>query len=266
MTVIAISGTLTVSKKNTNTFADHSRSIINFHKYIFCSGFEDLDIDIALKNRTGESYDPNTTIYVILYGITGHQNEVSTLVWDSPFSLENNALKLKATIDMNEHDIINVNNLSFKKCFNKNKKSMKNLQDGSENGDAVNVNQLNENESTLVKFIHGKITEVKNDLGTQNDQFISNLNDPICDYSFLNWKVFEFYVTDENDYDGSLLDRKPNPLFYHMEQSDINKQPVVVPNGHAGKAYFSFSTEECLYLDFNLNIRNNTLVSLLFIV
>ena len=253
VTVSATRGTLRVSKTNTNTFADHSRSIINFHKYIFSSGYEDLDIDIALKNKAGESYDCNETIYVILYGVTGHQNEVSTLVWDSAFSLENNALKLKATIDMNEHDIINVDNLSFKNFFDMNKKQIKNIQDGSENGDAVNVKQLNENESALVKFINGKITEVKNNLGTQKEEFISNLNDLICDYSFLNWKVCEFYVSDGNDYDGSLLDRKPNAPFYHLEQSDTDKQPVAVPNGHAGKAYFSFDVEECLNVDFNLN-------------
>ena len=76
-----------------------------------------MDINIALKNRAGESYDANTTIYVIVYGVTGHQNEVSTLVWDSAFALENKALKLKAKIDMNEHDIINIDNLSFKDSF-----------------------------------------------------------------------------------------------------------------------------------------------------
>ena len=80
VSVGATSGTLNVSRTNTNTFSDHSRSIINFHKYIFSSGYEDLDIDIALKKKAGENYDPNTTIYVIVYGVTGHQNEVSTLV------------------------------------------------------------------------------------------------------------------------------------------------------------------------------------------
>ena len=84
-----------------------------------------MDIDIALKNKTGESYDSNTTIYFIVYGVTGHQNEVSSLVWDSAFSLENNALKLKAKIDMNEHDIINVDNLSFKNSFDMKKKPIK---------------------------------------------------------------------------------------------------------------------------------------------
>ena len=98
VSVGASSGTLNVSRTNTNTFSDHSRSIINFHKYIFSSGYEDLDIDIALKNKAGENYDPNTTIYVIVYGVTGHQNEVSTLVWDSAFALENKALKLRGNV------------------------------------------------------------------------------------------------------------------------------------------------------------------------
>ena len=95
VTVSATSGSLTVSRTNTNIFGDHSRSIINFHKYIFSSGYEDLDIDIALKNRAGGSYDPNTIIYVIVYGVTGHQNEVSTLVWDSAFALEKKSFEIK---------------------------------------------------------------------------------------------------------------------------------------------------------------------------
>ena len=227
VTVGATSGTLNVSRTNTNTFSDHSRSIINFHKYIFSSGYEDLDIDIALKNRAGESYGPNTTIYVIVYGVTRHQNEVSTLVWDSAFALENKALKLKANIDMNEHDIINVDNLSFKDYFDMGGKEIKNLGDGIENGDAANIKQLNEYENTLVTFINrkitevnGKITGVKDNLGTK---IIKDLNDAICDYSFSNWKVCEFYVTDGNDYDGSLRDRKPNGPFLKLEQSDTDK-------------------------------------------
>ena len=255
VTVNATSGSLTVSRTNTNTFGDHSRSIINFHKYIFSSGYEDLDIDIALKNKAGESYDPNTTIYVIVYGVTGHQNEVSTLVWDSAFALENKALKLKANIDMNEHDIINVHNLSFKSILDMGGKEIKNVGDGTENGDAVNVKQLNESENILETYINGKITGVDKNLGAQKVELIKDLNDAICDYSFSNWKVCEFYVTDGNDYDGSLLDRKPNGPFLKLEQSDTDRQPVVVANGHAGKAYFSFNQGECLNVDYNLNNR-----------
>ena len=259
VSVGATSGTLNVSRTNTNTFSDHSRSIINFHKYIFSSGYEDLDIDIALKNKAGENYDPNTTIYVIVYGVTGHQNDVSTLVWDSAFALENKALKLKANIDMNEHDIINVDKLSFKDYYDMGVKEIKNLGDGNENGDAVNIKQLNEYEDNLVAFINrkitevdGKITVVKDNLGTK---IIKDLNDTICDYSFSNWKVCEFYVTDGNDYDGSLRDRKPNGPFLKLEQSDTDRQPVVVANGHAGNAYFSFNPDEWLNVNYSLKDR-----------
>ena len=255
VTVGATSGTSNVSRTNTNTFGDHSRSIINFHKYIFSSGYEDLDIDIALKNRAGESYDPNTTIYVIVYGVKGHQNEVSTLVWDSAFALENKALKLKANIDMNEHDIINVDKLSFKSTLDMGGKEIKNLGDGNENGDAVNIKQLNEYEDNLVNYISRKITEVDKNLGAQKVELIKDLNDAICDYSFSNWKVCEFYVTDGNDYDGSLRDRKPNAPFLKLEQSDTDKQPVVVANGHAGNAYFYFNPDEWLNVNYSLKDR-----------
>ena len=87
----------------------------------------------------------------------------------------------------------------------------------------------------------------------QKEEFISNLNDLICDYSFSNWKVCEYYVTDGNDYDGSLLDKKPNGPFLKLEQSDINKQPVVATNGPAGKAYFSFNAGEWLQVNYSLN-------------
>ena len=256
VTVGATSGTLNVSRTNTNTFSDHSRSIINFHKYICYSGYEDLDIDIALKNRAGESYNPNTTIYVIVYGVTGHQNEVSTLVWDSAFALENKALKLKANIDMNEHDIINVDKLSFKDYFDMGGKEIKNVGDGIENGDAANIKQLNEYENNLVTFtnrkiteVNGKITRVKDNLETK---IIKDLNDAICDYSFSNWKVCEFYVTDGNDYDVSLRDGKPNGPFLKLEQSDSDKQPVVEANGHAGKASFSFDPGDWLNVNYSL--------------
>ena len=67
---------------------------------------------------------------------------------------------------MNDHDIINVDNLPMNNFINMNDNLVKNLKDGNENGDAVNIKQLNEFESNLVKFINGKITEVKNEIAT----------------------------------------------------------------------------------------------------
>ena len=253
--VTAGSSTLNVSKVNTNSFSDHSRSIINFHKYIFSTSYEDLDIDIILKHKFGERYDPNTTIYVIVYGVKGHQNDVSTLVWDGAFVFENKALKLETNIDMNDYDIINVDKLSLKSTLDMGGNEIKNVGDGIENGDAANIKQLNEYEDNLVNYISRKITEVDKNLGAQKVELIKDLNDAICDYSFSNWKVCEFYVTDGNDYDGSLRDRKPNGPFLKLEQSDTNRQPVVVANGHAGNAYFSFNPDEWFNVNYSLKDR-----------
>jgi len=45
---------------------------MNFHKYGNI-GIIGLDFDITLKNKSGSSYDLVTTIYVIVYGVSGHQ-------------------------------------------------------------------------------------------------------------------------------------------------------------------------------------------------
>ena len=69
--VNAVSTPLNISRNRTNKFADHSRTIINFHKYGNI-GIIDLDIDTTMKNKRGISYDPTTTIYIIVYGVSGH--------------------------------------------------------------------------------------------------------------------------------------------------------------------------------------------------
>ena len=79
--VNAVSETLNVSRNNTNTFSDHSRTIINFHKYGNI-GIIDLDIDLTLKYRSGETYDAETNIFVVVYGVSGHQNDVDSRIWD----------------------------------------------------------------------------------------------------------------------------------------------------------------------------------------
>ena len=163
--VNALSGSLNVSRHNTNKFSDHSRTIINFHKYGFL-GLNDLDIDITLKNKSGISYDPTATIFVVAYGVSGHQNDVDTRIWDRIYYVDNQNVKFEAAIDMNNHDIINVDNLSMNNFINMNDNLIKNLQDGNEDGDAANIKQLNEFESNLVKFINRKITEVKNEIAT----------------------------------------------------------------------------------------------------
>ena len=74
----ARSGTLSVGKINSEIDGKKTRSIIHFTKNIFSEGFDDLDIDIKLKGKT----DPQTTIYVVVYGVEGQVNNVSVNLWD----------------------------------------------------------------------------------------------------------------------------------------------------------------------------------------
>ena len=79
--VNAVFETLNVSRNNTNTFSDHSRTIINFHKYGNI-GIIDLDIDLTLKYKSGQTYDAETDIFLVVYGVSGHQNDVDSRIWD----------------------------------------------------------------------------------------------------------------------------------------------------------------------------------------
>ena len=147
-----VSTPLNISRKNTNKFSNHSRTVINFHKYGNI-GIIDLDFDITLKNKSGVSYDPVTTIYVIVYGVSGHQNNVDSGIWDRVYLIQNKVVKFEAGINMNKFNIANVDNLSINKLLNMNKSQIKGLGDGNENNDAINVKQLNEMESTIEDYV-----------------------------------------------------------------------------------------------------------------
>ena len=148
--VNAVSDTLNVSRNNTNTFSDHSRTIINFHKYGNI-GIIDLDIDLTLKYRSGETYDAETNIFVVVYGVSGHQNDVDSRIWDRFYYIRNKIIYYEAPINMGNQQI-------------------KGLIDGNENSDAVNVKQLNESEDNIVKYVDGEIVKVNSEIAKVNNE------------------------------------------------------------------------------------------------
>ena len=100
----ATSGTLTVEKINSRIDGTNTRSIIHFTKYTISSGFDDLEIDLKLKSKT----DPQTTIFVIVYGVKGYVNNVSVNLWDRFYYYDNDSVKYEAPIDMNGNKITGV--------------------------------------------------------------------------------------------------------------------------------------------------------------
>ena len=162
--------------------------MINFHKYGNI-GIIDLDFGITLKNKSGVSYDLVTTIYVIVYGVSGHQNNVDSGIWDRVYLIQNKVLKFEAAIDMNKLDITNVDNLSINKLLNINKGQIKGLRDGNEKNNAINIKQLNEMESAIGNYV--KAESAKVDI-TLKKYFNSQLNNTIAEHGYPNSLICVF--------------------------------------------------------------------------
>ena len=128
------SGTLSGVTTKSNINGTKTRSIIHFSYNGLASGFNDLDIDIKLKSKT----DPQTTIYVVVYGVKGNVNNVSVGLWDRLYYYDNDSIEYEVPIDMKG-------------------KKIKGVGDGTSNSDAVNYQQLNEFESNLVKLFRNEI-------------------------------------------------------------------------------------------------------------
>ena len=169
ITINALSGTLSVSKINTKLSAYHTRSVINFYKAIIFPSDDELDIDITLKNKTGQSYEADTQIYVVVYGVAGTQNDVDTRLWDRYFYVDDKKIYFEASIDMVNKDIENVNDLSINNELNMNNRQIKNLGDGNENSDGVNVKQLNGMETNITNYVTGEFGKVNPVLKNNSD-------------------------------------------------------------------------------------------------
>ena len=143
---------LNISKNTTKTFDNHSRTIINFNKPGNLN-IIDLDIDITMKNKATIAYDLTTTIFVVVYGVSGHQNDVESRVFDRVYLIQNNTVLFEATIDMKN-------------------KQIKNLADGAADGDAVNVSQL----INMITTENTEIDKIKTDVTNNYDLLLALYN------------------------------------------------------------------------------------------
>ena len=162
----AQSGTLTVGKINSRKDGKKTRSIIHFTKYTFASGFDDLDIDIKLRGKT----DPQTIIYVVVYGVKGQVNNISVNLWDRFYYYDNSSVKYEASIDMNKKDITDVNKITTGDLDVNGQTDIKGnkiigVGNGTSNSDAVNKSQLDE-----------LVTYVKTQDANLTDRVIRDIN------------------------------------------------------------------------------------------
>ena len=201
VSVNAVSGTL--NQVNTHTkiinfdYGYYSRSIINFHKWVINQGIDDLDIDIRMEIKSSVSNIPSKTpINVIVYGVRGIHSDIPIQIWDRLYYYDDKHIKYEASIDMNGKDITDVNkivtnNLDVNDHIDMKNGQIKNVGDGNENNDAVNVKQLNVLENQFITF---KNTILKN----------------IADISTINANNSYYYFTNQLNHDNKKSVSFPN--------------------------------------------------------
>jgi len=101
--------------------------------------------------------------HLVISGIEGKQNDVSSDVFDDLYYLKNGKLTFKTAVDF-------LKSVNFNGNMNMNSYQIENIQDGVENNDAVNIKQLNENEDGLVKLFRREM-QSKIDLLEKNEVF-----------------------------------------------------------------------------------------------
>ena len=265
--ISAISAVETVSIVTTNVFNNHTRSIIHLHKYNNVAPNR-LMIDMVLKNKAGISYANELTIFVIVYGVSGYVNNVHTSVWDRLFEVTNNGIKFEAAIDMNNNDIKNVHSLSLDNLFiNKlidmNNSQIKDLRDGVENTDAVNVKQINEMETNIGKYIKAEITKADTSL---KKYFNDQLNNTIAERGYQNSLICVFYL-DNNQFNNgdkitNLPDKKSFMPIHDANQSVESRKPTA--DDDLNFSYMNYRAQQCLIVNYNLNGKNNLNVFIVF--
>ena len=106
---------------------------------------------------------------VIINGIIDKKIQESEERWDRYFYVDDKKIHFEAPIDMVDKDIENVNNLSINNELNMNNKQIKNLGDGNENSDGVNVKQLNGMETNITNYVTGEFGKVNPVLKNNSD-------------------------------------------------------------------------------------------------
>jgi len=192
VTVSVVSTSLNIGQQATRLFSKYSRSIIHLHKYdVTPPEYTYVDLKCqGIANSPSQGRD-----HLVIYRIEGKQNDVSSDVFDELNYLENGQLTFKTAVDF-------MKSTNFNEHMNMNNYQIKNIQDGVENNDAVNMKQLNESEDSLVKFfrremqtkiglLNDKITEVITKVDALERQIARVLNSQTYYYK----QIFEFYAS-----------------------------------------------------------------------
>ena len=118
--VNAVSTALNVNRQATKVFANYSRSIIHMHKWRI-SPPEYLMLDLKWQGKADDSSPGDA--HLIIYGVKEFQPDVESVVFDSPFTIENGVMVMETDLNLNGKRLLNYNPKSKAVIFGDYKKA-----------------------------------------------------------------------------------------------------------------------------------------------
>ena len=108
--VNAASAALTVNRQATKVFANYSRSIIHMHKWEI-SPPEYLRLDLKWQGKADDASPTGSAAnaHLIIYGVKEFQPDVESVVFDSPFTIENGVMVMETDLNLNGKRLLNYN-------------------------------------------------------------------------------------------------------------------------------------------------------------
>ena len=122
--VNAASAALTVNRQATKVFANYSRSIIHMHKWRI-SPPEYLRLDLKWQGKADDASPTGSAAnaHLIIYGVKEFQPDVESVVFDSPFTIENGVMVMETDLNLNGKRLLNYNPKSKAVIFGDYKKA-----------------------------------------------------------------------------------------------------------------------------------------------
>ena len=102
VSVNAVSTALNVNRQATKVFKTYSRSIIHMHKWRI-SPPEYLMLDLKWQGAASDS--SAETAHLIIYGVKEFQPDVSSMVFDYPFSFNSSEMLMHTGLNLNGHKL-----------------------------------------------------------------------------------------------------------------------------------------------------------------
>ena len=122
--VNAVSTALNVNRQATKVFANYSRSIIHMHKWRI-SPPEYLMLDLKWQGKADDASPTGSAAnaHLIIYGVKEFQPDVESVVFDSPFTIENGVMVMETDLNLNGKRLLNYNPKSKAVIFGDYKKA-----------------------------------------------------------------------------------------------------------------------------------------------